>query len=99
MLVLVLVLVVVLTVCINHVFVDIIKRVHPIMGAVSLWTRPPALYLCTGPKKIPTSAQHRDDELPRPQVHPESCTVWTIGTSPLHTNRHRKPNLVDELHL
>ena len=32
---------------------------HLIMGAVSLWTRPPALYLCTGPKKIPTSAcQH-----------------------------------------
>ena len=24
------------------------------MGAVSLWTRPPALYLCTGPLKIPT---------------------------------------------
>ena len=26
---------------------------HQIMGAVSLWTRPPALYLCTGPHKIP----------------------------------------------
>ena len=23
-------------------------------GAMSLWTRPPALYLCTGPSKIPT---------------------------------------------
>ena len=36
--------VVVLTVCINDVSVDIIKRVQIIMGAVSLWTRPPALY-------------------------------------------------------
>ena len=44
-----LVVVVVLTVCINDVFVDIIKQVHLIMGAVSLWTRPWALYLCTGP--------------------------------------------------
>ena len=43
------VVVVVLTVCINDVFVDIIKRVHLIMGAVSLWTRPPALHLCAGP--------------------------------------------------
>ena len=27
-------------VCINDVFVDTIKRVHLLMGAVSLWTRP-----------------------------------------------------------
>ena len=27
---------------------------HQIMGVVSLWTRPPALYLCTRPYKIPT---------------------------------------------
>ena len=27
------------------------------MGAVSLWTRPPALYLCTGPQKIYPSSQ------------------------------------------
>ena len=47
--VVVVVVVVVLTACINDVFVDIIKRVHLIMGAVSLWTRPPALHLCAGP--------------------------------------------------
>ena len=25
------------------------KEMHLIMGAVSLWTRPPALHLCAGP--------------------------------------------------
>ena len=35
---------------------DTVADMHLIMGAVSLWTRPPALYLCT--------AHHEDDELP-----------------------------------
>ena len=29
----------------------VVPMMHPIMGAVSLWTRPPALYLCTGALK------------------------------------------------
>ena len=37
-------------------------NMHLIMGAVSLWTRPPALYLCTGPKKVAPST-HRRHEL------------------------------------
>ena len=32
---------------------------HLIMGAVSLWTRPPALYLCTRPKKSPLTMSER----------------------------------------
>ena len=47
--VVVVVVVVVLTVCINEISVDNAKQMHLIMGAVPLWTRPPALYLCTGP--------------------------------------------------
>ena len=35
--------------CMTSVFVVKRQRIHLIMGAVSLWTRPPALYLCTGP--------------------------------------------------
>ena len=30
---------------------------HLIMGAVSLWTRPPVLSLCTGPQKVYPSSQ------------------------------------------
>ena len=45
----VVVVVAVRTRCNRSVFVDTTARVHLIMGAVSLWTRPPALYLCTGP--------------------------------------------------
>ena len=33
----------------NGVSVQARSYVHLIVGAVSLWTRPPALYLCTGP--------------------------------------------------
>ena len=40
----------------NGVSVQARSYVQLIMGAVSLWTRPPALYLCTRPKKIPNSA-------------------------------------------
>ena len=32
-------------------------EMHLIMGAVSLWTRLPALYLCTGPSKVYPSSQ------------------------------------------
>ena len=52
--VVVVVVVVIRTVCKTNVFVDKRQRMHLIMGAVSLWTRPPALYLCTGPQKKPT---------------------------------------------
>ena len=57
--------VVVLTKCINDVSV-IIKQVHLIVGAVSLWTRPPALYLCTGNQKNPNSP-------------PEHCNCATVA--------------------
>ena len=36
-------------VCMTIVFVQERQRLHLIMGAVSLWTRPPALHLCAGP--------------------------------------------------
>ena len=46
----VVVVVVVRTLCVTIVFVPGTPTVkHLIMGAVSLWTRHPALYLCTGP--------------------------------------------------
>ena len=39
----------------TNVFVDKRQWMHLIMEAVSLWTRPPALYMCTGPEKSPLS--------------------------------------------
>ena len=45
----VVVVVVVRTDDLTNVFVDKRQWMHLIMGAVSLWTRPPALNLCTGP--------------------------------------------------
>ena len=45
----VVVVLVVLTRCYSDVFVQATARMHLIMGAVSLWTRPPALHLCAGP--------------------------------------------------
>ena len=33
----------------THEFILARQWMHLIMGAVSLWTRPPALYLCTRP--------------------------------------------------
>ena len=45
---------VVRTGCMTNVFVDKRQRMHLIMGAVSLWTRPPALHLmCKALKKKP----------------------------------------------
>ena len=36
--------------CIAHMSLSICTHeMHLIMGAVSLWTRPPALHLCAGP--------------------------------------------------
>ena len=61
----VVVVVVVRTGCMTNVFVDKRQRLHLIVGTVSLWTRTRAVYLCTGPLKIPASAYHRDDELPQ----------------------------------
>ena len=43
------VVVVVLTVCYTRESVLPRALLHLIMGAVSLWTRPPALHLCAGP--------------------------------------------------
>ena len=40
----------------THEFLHARQQMHLIMGAASLWTRPPALYLCSGPSKRPTSA-------------------------------------------
>ena len=50
-------------VCMTIVFVQERQRLHLFVGAVSLWTRPPALHLCAGPQKLIPSAQHQDDEL------------------------------------
>ena len=33
----------------TNVFVDKRQWMHMIMEVVSMWTRPPALYLCIGP--------------------------------------------------
>ena len=40
---------VVRTLCLCGVSVHATQQMHLIMGAVSLWTRPPALHLCAGP--------------------------------------------------
>ena len=45
----VVVVVVVRTLCLCDVSVNATQQMHLIMGAVSLWTRPPALHLCAGP--------------------------------------------------
>ena len=53
--------------CNGSVLVDTTECLHLIMGAVCLWTRLPALYLCTGPQKVyptyqlsgPTAGSHR----------------------------------------
>ena len=55
-------------------FIHESQRMHLIMGAVSLWTRPPALHLCAGPQKLPPSAHQRDDELPRRR--PQRVQLW-----------------------
>ena len=43
------VVVVVRTVCMTNKSLRASQPMHQIMGAVSLWTGLPALYLCTGP--------------------------------------------------
>ena len=67
---------------------------HLIMGAVSLWTRPPALHLCAGPLKNTPSAHHRDDELPRvsmPTGMPTTCRCKNSATSQhAHLQRHNR---------
>ena len=69
---------VVLTVCINDVFVDIIKRVHLIMEAVSLWTRPPApAPVCRALKTHPIQAHQRGDELPQ-TTKPQRVQPWEL---------------------
>ena len=68
------VVVVVRTVCSTRVSVYPSRQMHLIMGAVSLWTRLPALYLCTGPLKIYSTSQ-----LSRPTAG--TCRCDTTATS------------------
>ena len=50
--------------------------VQLIMGAVSLWTRPPgAVPVYRGPKKLTPSAHQRDDELPHTTKTTTSATM------------------------
>ena len=56
---------------------------HLLMGAVSLWTRPPALYLCTGPEKIPfiQTPPRRAARTTRSQrfLNSSSCEISTFS--------------------
>ena len=71
--------VVVLTVCSTRVSLHPSRQLHPIMGAVSLWTRPPALHLCAGPQKIyPTSQLSRSTAA--------TCRCGTTATSTSRRN-------------
>ena len=65
--------------------VDDPSRMHLIMGAVSLWTQLPTVYLCTRPLIIPTSAQHPDNELPHST---NFSTIATVGTRLSPPRRH-----------
>ena len=69
--------VVVLTCDMTSVFVHTRHWMHLIVGAVSLWTRPPALHLCTVPSKKPTSACQSSATADLPQLHaltePRTC--------------------------
>ena len=49
---------------------------HLIMEALSLWTRPPALYVCTGPQKIYPSSQ-----LSRPTAGSHRCLSTATSTT------------------
>ena len=59
------------------------RRMHLIMGAVSLWTRPPTLYLCTGPLKIPINptAPRRAARSTGSQrfLNSSSCEISTVS--------------------
>ena len=69
-----LVVVVVLTMCSTRVSLHPSRQLQLIMGTVSMWTRPPALHLCAGPKKIYPSSQ-----LSRPTAG--TCRCGTTATS------------------
>ena len=79
-------------------------EMHLIMGAVSLWTRPPALYLCTGPKKkstpqlIKPRRQDLVDELQLRINHsvPDTPTGMQHEEHDMHNDAHVN-NLVQEL--
>ena len=66
-------------------------EMHLIMEVVSLWTRPPALYLCTGPQKLhlscPGDTNHAADE----------CTAALCV--PVSVVQQRRLDLIDELQL
>ena len=61
---------------------------HLIMGAVSLWTRPPAVCLCTGPQKVYPSSQRAQREMHGHQpAHPH-------GPEPIGKTRLRPIDLL-----
>ena len=60
----------------------VVPKMQLIMVAVSLWTRPPALHLCAGPKKFTPSAHQRDDELPHSTNFSTSATVGARVSPP-----------------
>ena len=82
----VVVVVVVRTDDLTHVFVDTRQQLHLIVGAVSLWTRPPVLHLCRTPKRIPPQTSNtmvmNESEAP-PTVSGDSwnCRCKNTATS------------------
>ena len=70
-------------VCMTNMSLHASQPMHQIMGAVSLWTRLPALYLGTGPKKNDPSFQ-----LLRPTAGTGRCGITATSThvEELHEN-------------
>ena len=70
-------------VCSTRVSVHPCRQVHLIMGAVSLWKRPPALHLCAGPLKTPfnPTPQRRAARTTRSQrfLNRSSCEISTVS--------------------
>ena len=62
--------------CNRSVFVDSTARMHLIMGAVSLWTRPPPCTCVQGPKKSTPHPSGQDQQLELVHLQTVS-TVWT----------------------
>ena len=65
------------------------------MGAVSLWTRLPALYLCTLPQKVTPSAHHRH-ELINLATSQQMCKCDVKTTR--HLSLHNDGNVNDSVH-
>ena len=91
--------VVVVFLCVDRHAPGELQSVHQIMGAVSLWTRLPALYLCTIPQKVyPLNQLHHRttvrSRLSPERRHQENSPICTSGTSTIRRVLHLRISMV-----